>query len=241
MEGSRIAQPISFGDLLRSLRRAASLSQEELAQRAKLSVKAIGALERGERQHPYPATVRTLADALGLSNGTRSALLEAARREPGEGEGDPDTDQQFAAWELYVELVTRLAVAELGADEGLLRDALTSLHSLFGTTRAILRRYGPSVARAPGDGVSMVCGLAIAILNEVLRPFLSVWHPLLLDHESQRPPGVAAGEHERAWARNREMRAALADLRTLLEEHARLLAIAADVPHPLVPYRVDPD
>jgi transcriptional regulator with XRE-family HTH domain len=251
-EGSTITRSTSFGALLRSLRQAASLSQEELAQRARLSVKAVGALERGERLRPYPNTVRALADALGASIETRAALMaSAARRESGDGhagvgpvepaDGTPtapmDTDQQSAAWEIYVELVTRIAVVELGAEQGVLREALGSLHSLFGTIRAILRRHGPSVARAGGLEASDVSVLAMAILNDVLRPLLADWHPLLLEYESRCPPGLSATEHERAWPRNAEMRDALAGARHRLADYARLLAAAAAVPHPLVSNR----
>jgi predicted ATPase/transcriptional regulator with XRE-family HTH domain len=69
----------SFGDLLRQLRSAASHSQEELAARAGLSVRAISDLERGARHAPRLETVRMLADALALGEGDRSALLAAAR------------------------------------------------------------------------------------------------------------------------------------------------------------------
>jgi predicted ATPase/DNA-binding CsgD family transcriptional regulator/DNA-binding XRE family transcriptional regulator len=64
-----------FGGRLRRHREAAGLSQEELAERAALTAKAISALERGERQHPYPQTLRALADALDLSDAERSALI----------------------------------------------------------------------------------------------------------------------------------------------------------------------
>jgi transcriptional regulator with XRE-family HTH domain len=249
-EGSTIGRSNSFGELLRSLRQAASLSQEELAQRARLSVKAVGALERGERQRPYPNTVRALAEALGASNETRTALMDsAARRDAGNGNGhgEPierpapslpaDADQQAAAWEIYVELVTRIAVVELGREQGTLREALASLHSLFGTIRAILRRYGPAVARATGHEASEVSVLAMAILNDVLRPLLADWHPQLLVHESRCPEGLSTAEHERAWDRNGEMRQALAMARSRLGDYARLLAAAAAVPHPLVSER----
>ena len=53
----------TFGVQLRSLREEAGLTQEELAARAGMTAKGIGALERGERKHPYPHTVRSLADA----------------------------------------------------------------------------------------------------------------------------------------------------------------------------------
>ena len=50
--------------------RPPGLTQEELAARAGLTPNAVGALERGEHRHPYPATVRALADALGLTRRT---------------------------------------------------------------------------------------------------------------------------------------------------------------------------
>lgn len=71
-----------FARRLRSLREAASLTQEELAHRAGLTSNAIGALERGERRRPYPHTVRALADALGLDDAGRAALAAAARPGP---------------------------------------------------------------------------------------------------------------------------------------------------------------
>jgi predicted ATPase/DNA-binding XRE family transcriptional regulator len=70
-----LGQEISFGVRLRRLREAAGLTQEELADRAGLSRKAISVLERGERKRPYPHTVRSLADALGLSEDERASLL----------------------------------------------------------------------------------------------------------------------------------------------------------------------
>ena len=69
-----------FATRLRGHRMAAGLSQEELAQKAGLSANAVGQLERGERKHPYPHTVRSLADGLGLYEQERSALLALAAR-----------------------------------------------------------------------------------------------------------------------------------------------------------------
>ena len=66
---------LTFGARLRSKRRAAGLTQEELALRAGLSPNAVGTLERGARKRPQPHTVRSLSDALGLSEEERAALL----------------------------------------------------------------------------------------------------------------------------------------------------------------------
>jgi tetratricopeptide (TPR) repeat protein/transcriptional regulator with XRE-family HTH domain len=72
-------QPRAFGTLLRRLRRAAGLTQEELAERAGVSVRSIGDLERGSGWTPRRDTVTLLAEALGLSPEEHAALAEAAR------------------------------------------------------------------------------------------------------------------------------------------------------------------
>ncbi|MBV9103597.1 MAG: helix-turn-helix transcriptional regulator, partial [Candidatus Eremiobacteraeota bacterium] len=51
------AQSHDFGSLLKRLRLSAGLSQEELAECARLSVEAISAYERGTRRAPYRDTV----------------------------------------------------------------------------------------------------------------------------------------------------------------------------------------
>jgi predicted ATPase/DNA-binding XRE family transcriptional regulator len=66
-----------FRARLRRLREAAGLTQEELAERAGLSLRGLSDLERGKRRRPYPHTVRSLADALELSEDDRASLLAA--------------------------------------------------------------------------------------------------------------------------------------------------------------------
>jgi hypothetical protein len=146
------------------------------------------------------------------------------------GTWQPDEREAEAAWEMYVELVTRVATVELGPQEGLLREALASLYSLFPTTRDILRRHGPSVARAKGEGTQSFGHVAVLILNEVLRPVLAQWHPALLDYEIRRPPEVSAAEHERGWERRDELRSVLGEVRGALSQYAVLLAEVAEVP-----------
>ncbi len=68
-----------FGHLLREYRIRAGLSQEHLAEQAKISTAAVGALERGVRRSPYRSTVSLLARALRLT-AEECAALEAARR-----------------------------------------------------------------------------------------------------------------------------------------------------------------
>jgi tetratricopeptide (TPR) repeat protein/transcriptional regulator with XRE-family HTH domain len=82
----------TLGMLLRRLRRDAGLSQEELAERAGMSVQAVSALERGVRRHPYPRTLRALSDALGASRGAREAMLATATTPIGFVAGEPDRE-----------------------------------------------------------------------------------------------------------------------------------------------------
>lgn len=66
--------------MLAAFRAHAGMTQEELAERAGLSPHAISALERGTRTRPYPHTVRSLAEALGLDEGQRASLVAAVVR-----------------------------------------------------------------------------------------------------------------------------------------------------------------
>jgi transcriptional regulator with XRE-family HTH domain len=67
-----------FGELLRNSRLRAALTQEELAERAGLSVRAVGKLESGETSRPRPVTVRMLGDALGLEEPELTSFISSA-------------------------------------------------------------------------------------------------------------------------------------------------------------------
>lgn len=147
-----------------------------------------------------------------------------------QGTWEPDEAERDAAWEMYVELITRISVAELKPDEGLLREALSSLYSLFDTTRQILRKYGPRVAQPKGKERISFGYVAVAILNTVLRPVLAKWHPLLLDHEAKKSASLSPSEHESRWERYEELRQVLNGVRTVLIQYAELMAEVAGVP-----------
>ena len=68
----------SFGLLVRRYRAFAALTQEELASRAGLSVRAVSDMERGRTRRPFLRSVRQLADALGLAAPERAQLIAAA-------------------------------------------------------------------------------------------------------------------------------------------------------------------
>jgi transcriptional regulator with XRE-family HTH domain len=69
-----------FAGRLRRFRLSAGLSQEELAARSGMSVRAIGNLERGCSRWPYRSSLDRLADALELDDAVRAELVRAAGR-----------------------------------------------------------------------------------------------------------------------------------------------------------------
>jgi hypothetical protein len=143
----------------------------------------------------------------------------------GSAEWESDLTQRKAAWSLYIELMTRVAVQELVDDVGLIREVMNSLYKLFEITRTVLREAGPDV----GASKDSVGGVAISVLNLGIRPFLTKWHPLLQTWESQRPSQVSIKDHEKSWENETKFRQELTMLRTELKLYSKALAKLAGV------------
>jgi hypothetical protein len=143
----------------------------------------------------------------------------------GSAEWETERTERKAAWSLYVELVTRVTIQPLGTERGILREVLTSLHSLFKTTREILKEAGPGV----GASRNSVGGIAIAVLNKGLHPFLAKWHPKLQDWEAKIPANLSYNEHQKSWSEEDNFRSELDILRQELEHYAKILATIAGV------------
>ena len=87
-----------------------------------------------------------------------------------EMEWNPSEPAKDAAWEMYVELVTRITTQKLNDSEGIEEKALESVYNLFPLTRKILKKYG----RDAEDFAK----LALLILNQIIRPFTAKWHKI---------------------------------------------------------------
>ena len=83
-------------------------------------------------------------------------------------ERKPRENDRKAAWELYVEMVTRITTQPLQPEHGEEKAALDSVYFLFQTTRAILLKQGPDCV--------VFAKIAIEILNQRVRPFTAKWH-----------------------------------------------------------------
>ena len=76
----RVPGSPDFGTLLRHFRLAAGLSQEALAERARMSTQGISALERGYRRTPQRETLALLVGALALNDEQRGEFEATAAR-----------------------------------------------------------------------------------------------------------------------------------------------------------------
>src|ERR1700731_4466571 len=70
---------LGFGGLLRQLRAEAGLTQEELAEAARLSPRSVSDLERGINRTAHKDTAELLAAALGLAGPARELFVATAR------------------------------------------------------------------------------------------------------------------------------------------------------------------
>lgn len=219
----------SIQTLLAMARKKRGWTQAYVAEQVDVSIDAVRRWESGRL--PYPASIQKLCRLFAATPRELGLFQDPAQPlapEPCELE----KAEKLAAWELYIELVTRVPLATLESGQGILREALSSLYSLFQTTRDLLRRLGPEAA-SPGPGLlyeRSLAGLAVGMLNTVLRPLLAHWHPLLKDYEQKRPVDVGTMAYELQWERNAELRQALTDVRSSLLNYADAFARIAGAP-----------
>jgi hypothetical protein len=122
---------------------------------------------------------------------------------------EPSDHDKDAAWDLYVELLTRITTQRLPDDHGTEKAALESVHRIFGLTRTTLKERGRKAEN--------FTRIAVIVLNQVVRPFTAKWHPL-----SER----GAFDEDAKCA---EFREELAVLQDKLRAYTKLLSDLADV------------
>jgi len=119
---------------------------------------------------------------------------------------DPDKN---AAWELYIELLTRITTQRLPEEHGDEKTALDSVFSLFKTTREVLKRNGRECVQ--------FTRISVIVLNQIVRPFTAKWHRLSLEK--------AFDDKEKC----KTFRIELIDLQNDLLNYTKMLADMADV------------
>lgn len=130
--------------------------------------------------------------------------LKAVQFEVSFQEADKD-----AAWDLYVEMLTRIVTQPLPLEAGDEQAALESVYSLAPATREILRHHGRASIQ--------FSKVAVPVLNQIIRPFTAKWH---------RESLAGAFDHETKRMRFREE---LEGLQVELRNYNRMLAEIASV------------
>lgn len=125
-----------------------------------------------------------------------------------EMEWKPQDEDKAAAWELYVELLTRVATQPLDPEHGNEKEALDSVFSLFASTRQVLKNNTCCTEFAK---------IAVIVLNQVVRPFTSKWHRLSTQGAFDDP------------RRCQEFRRELKELQEILMRYTEMLADMAGV------------
>lgn len=121
----------------------------------------------------------------------------------------PKPDDREAAWEMYVELLTRITTQPLEPNSGDEETALDSVYSLFKTTRELLKEKGRNA--------SEFTRVSIIVLNQIVRPFTAKWHKKKLQGAFKIKEQCA------------EFRKELEDIQKWLTAYTRLLADMAQV------------
>lgn len=109
-----------------------------------------------------------------------------------------------AAQRMFFQAATRIAARPLEDGSGDLREALTSLKTLFDLYREPLESDAAPLPPAKGHSVYE---LALDILNFELALFLAKWHPRLRTFEEAHPGG-----DESTWPQNAAFREELREL-----------------------------
>ena len=126
-----------------------------------------------------------------------------------EMEWKPQDEDKSAAWELYIELLTRIVTQPLDPEHGDEITALNSVYSLFDITRNILKNNTKNCTE--------FTKIAIVVLNQVIRPFTAKWHRLSLQGAFNKPSQCV------------EFRNELASLQIIIRRYAKMLADMAGV------------
>jgi hypothetical protein len=125
-----------------------------------------------------------------------------------------------AAWELHVELATRVSAVPLPEGGGLLSEALASLDVLASGCREILREHRVHLVGGEPCPIVVLAGEVARTLEELLAR----WQPRLEVLAAGVPPGLDPVELERNWPGAAELRADLARVRGELRSAAERLA-----------------
>lgn len=124
-------------------------------------------------------------------------------------EWKPQDEDKNAAWELYIELLTRITTQPLDDSHGDEETALKSVFSIFPLTREVIKSNGRHCIE--------FTKIAIVVLNQVIRPFTAKWHKLSVQGAFSSPNSCI------------EFRKELIELQSTLNIYTKMLGDMAGV------------
>jgi hypothetical protein len=149
--------------------------------------------------------------------------------------GELSEDDRQCAWELYVELSTRVAAVGKSRDTDctnfdgeLYIESLQSLYAFFQEARRIMRRF--PVGKLGGDKHEHLGLMISRIMSDVLRPFLEKWQ-VQYRHwwENESNPRLAPLERQKEFLLLAEFLEDWASVRWLMRELQRRLVKVYDL------------
>ena len=126
-----------------------------------------------------------------------------------DAEWKPQDEDKAAAWDLYIELLTRIATQPLPQSHGDEKTALESVYSLFPITRQVIKDNGRHCFE--------FTKIAVVVLNQVIRPFTAKWHRISIHGAFDNPDKCD------------EFRTELVELQGKLKKYTKMLADMAGV------------
>lgn len=127
-----------------------------------------------------------------------------------EMEWNPQDADKDAAWELYIELLTRITTQPLPREIGDEETALNSVYQLFPLSRDIIKKHGRLC--------SEFTKIAVVVLNQLIRPFTAKWHKAKIYGDLVHDNDVCV-----------DFRTELAELQDNLKRYTKMLADMAGV------------
>ncbi|MDC9726923.1 MAG: hypothetical protein PSN35_03700 [Candidatus Thioglobus sp.] len=124
-------------------------------------------------------------------------------------EWKPQDEDKNAAWELYIELLTRITTQPLDEAHGDEETALKSIYSIFPLTREVIKSNGRHCLE--------FTKIAIIVLNQIIRPFTAKWHRLSVQGSFSNTQSC------------QEFREELAELQSTLNIYTQMLGEMAGV------------
>jgi WD40 repeat protein/transcriptional regulator with XRE-family HTH domain len=160
---------LGFGGLLRRLRDDAGLTQDELAEVARVSQRAISDLERGINRTARKDTALLLAEALGLAGSARELFVTVARGQAPAAELLAAREEVPSSFTGRAQLARLLQAVVDSPYRGLAAFEEQDAAFFFGRETAITQVLDRTARMSDGTGLVMVSGASGAGKSSLLR------------------------------------------------------------------------